>query len=126
VSRRNRKNIPVRTYGGDKFFRVSRDEADRLLAYRQAFVLVECPRELQLMHGPPGPPQPGNPDLSLLMPPSVIRSASQCNAGHAAKALIEVWGGRRSDFEWSSIPNELGEVKIRIPKEKVKCKDIEN
>jgi hypothetical protein len=115
VSRRNRKDIPVRTYNGSNFFRVSRDEADGMLARRQAFVLAEWPRELQLLQGPPGPPQPLAPDLSLLMSPCVIRSAAQRQAGYVAKATVEGWGGRREDFEWATIGEEGSEVQVRIP-----------
>jgi hypothetical protein len=124
MSKRNRKDIPVRTYNGSNFFRVSREEADYMLAHRQAFVLAECPRELQLMQGPPLAPPPLTPDLSLLMSPTVIRSASQPKAGHAAKATVEGWGGRRTDFRWSTIHSEQGEVRVRVrvPKERAECK----
>jgi hypothetical protein len=91
VSRRNRKDVPVRTYGGDKLFRVSRKEADRMLADRQVFVLADSPLELQLLRPPhwrPKPLGPDRPDLSLLMSPSVIMSAAS-----GAKASIELVKG---------------------------------
>jgi hypothetical protein len=89
-----------------------------MLAHRQAFVLAECPRELQLMQGPPLAPPPLKPDLSLLMSPTVIRSAAQRKGGQSAKATVEEWGGRRPDFQWLTISKEGNEIKVRTPKGK--------
>lgn len=91
MSKRNRKDVPVRTYGGDKSFKVSRKQADRMLADRQVFILADHPLELQLLRPPRWRPQPlglDRPDQSLLISPSVMFSAAS-----GAKASIELVKG---------------------------------
>lgn len=96
MSKRNRKDVPVRTYDGSNFFHVSRSAADRMLADGIAFVLAECPRELQLLHAPYSKQEPKlgpyRLDLSLLMGSAVIQSAAQKDdGGRAAKGLVAGW-----------------------------------
>jgi hypothetical protein len=117
VSKRNRKNILVRTYDGKPGFHVSKSEADYMVNSLRpsAFILAERPLELQLLNSPPEVCPLLKPDLSLIMPASVIRSAAQRGqAGQRAKALVAGWIPLLDELRRERMKNSLSLADIAL------------